>query len=148
MSRSLFFKSFREAVGATPIHYLKTVQLELAASLLRQTGLPLSEVAHRVGYKSDEAFLRTFQSGYGVTPGRFRSANSSSPGFDTAEPCMPGRSTAFAVAGFLIATGAFRDPSAHVARKGRSAPPDRKSDGEGNRGTVSVDSGGQDNIKK
>src|SRR3546814_5217342 len=57
MSRSLFCKSFREAVGATPIHYLKTVRLELAASLLRQTGLPLSEVAHRVGYKSDEAFL-------------------------------------------------------------------------------------------
>src|SRR3546814_16458874 len=72
MSRSLFCKSFREAVGATPIHYLKTVRLELAARLLRQTGLPLSEVAHRVGYKSDEAFLRAFPSGYGVTPGRFR----------------------------------------------------------------------------
>src|SRR3546814_2980007 len=53
MSRSLFCKSFREAVGATPIHYLKTVRLELAASLLRQTGLPLSEVAHRVG-RSEE----------------------------------------------------------------------------------------------
>src|SRR3546814_7750662 len=96
MSRSLFCKSFREAVGATPIHYLKTVRLELAASLLRQTGLPLSEVAHRVGYKSDEAFLRAFPSGYGVTPGRFRSATSSSPGFDTAEPCMTGRPPHFA----------------------------------------------------
>src|SRR3546814_2921606 len=85
MARSLFCKSFRGAVGATPIHYLKTVRLELAASLLRQTGLPLSELAHRVGYKSDEAFLRAFQSGYGVTPGRFRSANSSRSAEHTSE---------------------------------------------------------------
>src|SRR3546814_1162690 len=70
MSRSLFCKSFREAVGATPIHYLQPVRLELAASLLRPTGLPLSDVAHRVGYTSDAAFLRAFQSGSGVKTGR------------------------------------------------------------------------------
>src|SRR3546814_11360945 len=83
MSRSLFCKSFREAVGATPIHYLKTVRLELAASLLRQTGLQLSEVTHRVGYQSDEAFLTAFPPGYGLTPGTVRSATSPLRGLDT-----------------------------------------------------------------
>src|SRR3546814_16533974 len=47
MSRSLFCKSFREAVGSHPIHSLKTVRVELAARLLSQTGLHLSYVSHR-----------------------------------------------------------------------------------------------------
>src|SRR3546814_21018448 len=128
MARSLFCKSFRGAVGATPIHYLKTVRLELAASLLRQTGLPLSEVAHRVGYKSDEAFLSASQSGYGVTPGRFRSANSSLPGFDTAEPRMPGQTSNFAVDVFLSAIPELRQPRDPFASRGRNGTtrPDAK----------------------
>jgi AraC-like DNA-binding protein len=72
MSRSLFCKSFLDAIGTTPIKYLKIVRLELAANLLRQTDLALSEVAHRVGYQSDEAFLRAFKTMYATTPGKFR----------------------------------------------------------------------------
>lgn len=75
MSRSFFCKSFVDTVGTAPIKYLKAVRLEQAANLLRQTGLPLSEIAHRVGYRSDEAFLRAFQTEYGITPGRFRTAD-------------------------------------------------------------------------
>lgn len=72
MSRSLFCKAFLEATGVTPIRYLKNVRLEVAANLLRQTGLPLSEIAHRIGYQSDEAFLRAFRDVYAMTPGTFR----------------------------------------------------------------------------
>lgn len=82
MSRSLFCKIFADAVGTTPIRYLRNLRLELAVNLLRETLLPLSVIAHRVGYQSDQAFLRAFQSGYKMTPGRFRAIGATPAAFD------------------------------------------------------------------
>jgi two-component system response regulator YesN len=46
--------------------------MQRARELLRETRLPVYEIAGRVGYESDMAFARTFRKHTGVTPARYR----------------------------------------------------------------------------
>ena len=52
--------------------YLTRLRVQRAKELLRDTKLPLYEVASRVGYESDLAFTKTFKKHAGVTPTRYR----------------------------------------------------------------------------
>ena len=49
-----------------------SVQMDLAKRLLRETRLPLSEVAYRLGFSRSAAFHRAFRREAGRTPGDFR----------------------------------------------------------------------------
>jgi len=72
MSRSPFAARFSELVGQSPMFYLKAWRMELAARLLRDRTLSLSNIAERVGYESDAAFSRVFKREFGAAPARFR----------------------------------------------------------------------------
>ncbi len=54
--------------------YLTQLRIQRARELLEDTGLPLYEVANRVGYESDLAFTRTFKKLTGMTPAAYRKA--------------------------------------------------------------------------
>lgn len=74
MSKTLFAGTFKNVTGETPGRYLGTLRFERARELLRQGSLPLADIAHRIGYGSDMAFIRGFKRQFGISPGRFRSA--------------------------------------------------------------------------
>ncbi|MGO4298629.1 helix-turn-helix domain-containing protein [Leifsonia sp. RAF41] len=81
-SRTVFAERFRELVGDSPSRYLATVRVEQAAELLRDEGVSIGEVAHRLGYGSDVAFSRAFRRVTGVSPAAWRrgeSARSAAP---------------------------------------------------------------------
>jgi len=64
-------------LGEPPGHAVRRIRLELAAQLLTTTDLPLSQVARRCGFFSAETLRQAFVDRYGITPSRFRSAQSS-----------------------------------------------------------------------
>lgn len=72
MSRAAFAKQFKELVGRPMFEYLTSLRMQRAKELLRDTKLPLYEIANRVGYGSDLAFTKTFNKHMNTTPTRFR----------------------------------------------------------------------------
>ena len=72
LSRAAFAKRFKALVGETVFHYLTSLRMERAKELLRDTTLPVYEVAERVGYESDLAFTKAFKKQAGQTPRQFR----------------------------------------------------------------------------
>jgi AraC-like DNA-binding protein len=83
MSRSVFAARFADAVGESPIEFLKTLRLTRAADLLTRTDLPVKSVAAQVGYSSRSAFSRAFVAHHGIGPTRFR-MGAPPPGLDPA----------------------------------------------------------------
>lgn len=72
MSRSAFARRFKDVVGETPLGYMTRWRMYKAKCLLRQSDLPLSAIAEKVGYATDGAFNRVFKRQVGETPGRYR----------------------------------------------------------------------------
>ncbi|KAJ57040.1 hypothetical protein ACMU_00685 [Actibacterium mucosum KCTC 23349] len=67
MSRSAFMARFRDVVGVSPMTYLRNWRLSRAAIELDH-GARVSEVARRLGYRSDDAFTRAFRQATGQLP--------------------------------------------------------------------------------
>lgn len=63
---------FRRAVGVTPHQYLMRVRLVRALALLRDSALPVTEVAYEAGWSDLSNFMRTFRRDVGCSPGQFR----------------------------------------------------------------------------
>jgi AraC-like DNA-binding protein len=72
LSRSAFASRFTTVVGKSPLKYLATWRLDLAADHLRAGTLRVNEIAEIVGYGSEAALNRAFKAQFGMTPGAFR----------------------------------------------------------------------------
>lgn len=72
LSRSSFAARFVARVGKPPATYLAHVRLDAATGLLRDTILPVSLIAEKVGYASEAAFSRAFKHRYDTSPARWR----------------------------------------------------------------------------
>jgi AraC-like DNA-binding protein len=72
LSRSSFAERFAARVGKPPATYLAHVRLDAATDLLRDTSLPVTLIAQKVGYASEAAFSRAFNNRYGTPPTRWR----------------------------------------------------------------------------
>ena len=72
MSRSPFAARFTALAGLSPMSYLKRWRMQLAARLLHDPALSLSEIAERVGYESAAAFSRVFKRESGTAPAQYR----------------------------------------------------------------------------
>ncbi len=72
LSRSVFFRKFREQTGTSPQHYRERRILRQAASLLETTDLTLAEIAVRTGFSDLYYFSRRFKNIYGISPGQYR----------------------------------------------------------------------------
>ena len=68
MSRSRFAELFLATVGEPPLRYLHRWRLAMAFDLLRNSNLPVGEVAHTIGYDSEAAFSRAYKTMYGAAP--------------------------------------------------------------------------------
>lgn len=78
MSRSAFAQRFKELTDLSPIAYTDRWRLLRAQHMLRETGLPIAEIANRTGYESEPAFHRAFKREFRDTPGRVRAASKNS----------------------------------------------------------------------
>jgi AraC-like DNA-binding protein len=72
MARAHFIREFRAAFGETPHRYLQRRRIERAMSLLRDTGLPVTDICFDVGFGSLGTFSRTFREVLGETPTEYR----------------------------------------------------------------------------
>lgn len=79
VSDAHFARSFKEAFGVPPHRYLLTRRIERAMALLRDTDLPITEIAYRTGWKSLGTFGRTFHDVAGESPGDFRVSARAAP---------------------------------------------------------------------
>ena len=74
MSRASFAKKFTESTGESPGIYLTRWRMDLSVKLLRESNLPLMDIANAVGYESDTAYSRVFKKQRGESPGEYRSS--------------------------------------------------------------------------
>jgi transcriptional regulator GlxA family with amidase domain len=72
LSRSAFAARFVARVGKPPATYLAHVRLDGATDLLRETSIPVTLIAEKVGYTSEAAFSRAFKHRYGTSPAQWR----------------------------------------------------------------------------
>ena len=71
-SRSVLGDRFKALLSQSPMRYLAEWRMQLAANLLRTTGLKLASIAERSGYGSEAAFSRAFHRHVGISPAQWR----------------------------------------------------------------------------
>jgi Transcriptional regulator containing an amidase domain and an AraC-type DNA-binding HTH domain len=74
-----FCRTFRDLTGGTFTGYLNNLRLEAAAGLLRESSLPVTDIALRCGFDSVNYFSRLFRNQYNTAPSEFRKLDSESP---------------------------------------------------------------------
>ena len=72
LSRAAFARTFREALGQTPMQYLTDWRMALARDHLRDGELSLAKIADAIGYGSPYAFAAAFRRHHGDPPGAWR----------------------------------------------------------------------------
>ncbi|MFO0577767.1 MAG: helix-turn-helix transcriptional regulator [Polyangia bacterium] len=72
VSEAHFARSFKQAFGLPPHRYLLTRRIERATALLRDTDLPVTEIAFQTGWESLGTFGRTFRDITGESPSALR----------------------------------------------------------------------------
>lgn len=76
LNRSYFCRLFSRQMGMSPQDYIVSFRLEQAERLLLCTKLSQKEIARQIGYPDVYAFSRMFKRRYKVSPGQFRTKQS------------------------------------------------------------------------
>lgn len=89
VSEAHFARSFKDAFGLPPHRYLLTRRIERAKALLRETDLPVTEIAFQTGWDSLGTFGRIFRDITGDSPSevRLRTA-ATNPASEQTPPCF------------------------------------------------------------
>jgi AraC family transcriptional regulator len=72
MSPFHFAHVFKQTAGLTPHQYVTQRRIELAKSLLRETELSITQIAHQIGYSNQSHFSVVFHQSTGQTPREYR----------------------------------------------------------------------------
>lgn len=72
LSPGHFSELFLREVGMSPGAYIRRIRLEKARTLLRETNLPVSEIASRCGFRTPALFSRAFHNFYEDSPLQYR----------------------------------------------------------------------------
>lgn len=72
VSRAALARRFTDLVGASPIAFLTTYRLSLAADLLAEPDATVGRVGRQVGYGSPFTFSTAFKRHFGVAPQEYR----------------------------------------------------------------------------
>jgi transcriptional regulator GlxA family with amidase domain len=79
VSEAHFARCFKEAFGVPPHRYLLTRRIERAKALLRETELPITEIAFQTGWNSLGTFGRIFRDITGGSPSALRERERARP---------------------------------------------------------------------
>ena len=74
MSRATLERNFRRQLNCSPQQEIRRIQLKRVQHLLRETDLPLAQIAELAGYKHPEYMMAQFKNTYGQTPSQWRKA--------------------------------------------------------------------------
>jgi AraC family L-rhamnose operon regulatory protein RhaS len=74
-NRTTIMGAFSKATGTSIKDYLIGIRIRFAASLIRDTMLPLSEIMERVGFNDFPHFSKTFRERVGCPPSEYRQRN-------------------------------------------------------------------------
>ena len=88
ISEAHFARSFKQAFGVPPHRYLLTRRIERAVALLRETDLPITDIAFQTGWNSLGTFGRIFRDITGASPGAIRTGEQArTSGLDRVPGC-------------------------------------------------------------
>lgn len=76
LSKSYLSHIFKEATGYSIHQYLVNCRLSSSKTLLRDTGLSVTEIAFAVGFEDSSNFTRMFHDKYGISPREYRKSYS------------------------------------------------------------------------
>lgn len=71
-NRTTLAQKFSNATGMSVVAYLIRLRIQSASTMLRDTGLPVSEIMERVGFKNNSHFSKAFQKNTGYSPLEYR----------------------------------------------------------------------------
>lgn len=72
LNMSQFSNVFKNVMGISPHQYVLRLRVEKALALLRETTLPISEIALQTGFADQSHLTRTLRQHHGVTPRQVR----------------------------------------------------------------------------
>lgn len=72
LSHRHFDRRFKEDTGLTPKQFLGRSRVQAGCRALRETDLPIAEIAIDLGYCDQSAFTAQFKKRMGITPARYR----------------------------------------------------------------------------
>ena len=79
MSRGHLYKRLTQLTGKSPLEFIRHIRLKRAATLLRESGLSVAEVAYEVGFNNPKYFSKYFKEEYGVLPSEYKNLDLSHP---------------------------------------------------------------------
>lgn len=82
MSRSLMFTKFKVWTSQTPNDYILATRMKLAASLIEQNKVNISQIGYMVGFKSANYFSKSFKKYYSLSPKAYAKKFSEGLGMD------------------------------------------------------------------
>lgn len=74
VSTPTLIRMFRTCLGKSPMEHVTEMRMELAKTLLESTGLPVKEIAERVGYNDPLYFSNAFRNYVGISPRAYRAS--------------------------------------------------------------------------
>jgi AraC family transcriptional regulator of arabinose operon len=72
INRSYLTNCFKSVLNMSPQEYILNYRMAQASILLKNTSLPISEIAYKVGYDDALNFSKCFKKFYGINPTSFR----------------------------------------------------------------------------
>lgn len=71
MSSANLYRKIKAVTNLSPLEYVKSVRMQLAAKMLMETDLSITEVSERVGFNSLIHFSSTFRKHFGFSPTKY-----------------------------------------------------------------------------
>lgn len=72
ISRSSFFRKWKQIYNLSPLHYLLSLRLEESARLLLNTNLSITAIGEKLHFHSSAYFAASFKAQFGVSPRVYR----------------------------------------------------------------------------
>ena len=76
LSKSYFFKVFKNTLGISPIDYLTIERIKFSKELMKSSTFQVAEIAYKSGFSSPSYFSKQFKRLENITPGVFMRQNS------------------------------------------------------------------------
>lgn len=71
MSRYTLYKKILALTGKTPIEFVRSMRMKKAAKLIETGHYTISQVCHKVGFKNQKYFVRSFKLEFNVLPSKY-----------------------------------------------------------------------------